>query len=321
MLPSVQFRCTHCGAYFSLEETMCTQCHYNFLLPATGVLDFVNVSEKINSELYHYDKVYNTQKINGAKETKELKKLWTNPWNPQDQIVLDSLGDLRGKRVLLLGNGHSIKEMFLLSLNPQAMVYSDLSPNAVANIKNEIDHSNFTGTIKFAAIDAQQLPFADETIDIIYGYAMVHHLPNLSDFFSEVVRVLSKDGYSVFMDDAYAPIWHYSKQTFLRSLMKYSHKTSGISPEDYRFSMSGGFREKKLAKQIKTAGGVPWFKRTSFLQYLWYRGVEKILPKKFQDIAKGESIASVLKKIDYICVKLPFLKHNLIRLVWGIHKI
>jgi hypothetical protein len=122
------------------------------------------------------------------------------------------------------------------------------------------------------------------------------------------------------MDDAYAPFWHYSKQTLLRPLMKYSHKTSGISPEDYRFSMSGGFREKELSKLIKTAGGVPWFQRVAFLQYFWNRGVEKILPKKYQRIARNRSLAVALSKIDNICSKLPSVKQNLIRLVWGIRK-
>lgn len=256
----------------------------------------------------------------GDKQVEDLNSLWTNPWNPQDQIILDSLGDLKGKRVLLLGNGHSKKEMYLLTMKPQALVYSDLSLNAVANIRDEFNLSTFADSIKFASLDAQQLPFADECIDIIYGYAIVHHLPDLPRFFSEVTRVLSKDGFSIFMDDAYAPIWHYSKQTFLRPLMKYSHRTSGISPEDYRFTMSGGFREKILSEQIKTAGGVPWFKRTAFLQYFWSRGVGKIFPKRIQHIAMNRSLSVVLIKIDNICAKLPFVKFNLIRLVWGIKK-
>lgn len=319
MNPLIQFRCTHCGTSLSWDETKCTQCHKNYL-SSRGILDFVNDDENLNKERSHYNKAYDKQQISSDKRVEDLENLWTNPWKPQDQIILDSLGDLRDKRVLLLGNGHSTKEMYLLTMKPQVLVYSDLSSNAVANIRDEFNFPTSANSIIFVAIDAQQLPFPDENIDVIYGYAVVHHLPDLPRFFSEVTRVLSKGGYSVFMDDAYAPIWHYSKQTFLRPLMKYSHKKSGISPEDYRFSMSGGFREKRLSEQIKLAGGVPWFKRTAFLQYLWSRGVDKILPKRIHHIAKNRSLAVVLTKIDSICAKLPLVKLNLIRLVWGIKK-
>lgn len=271
---TIQFRCTHCGTILSWDETKCTRCHKNFL-SSRGVLDFVNIDEKQIEERNYYDRVYDKQQISGDKQVEDLISFWTNPWHPQDQLVLDSLGDLKGKRVLLIGNGNSKKELYLLTMKPQALVYSDLSLIAVANVKDEFNLSTYADSIRFAALDAQQLPFANESIDVIYGYAIVHHLPDLPIFFSEVIRVLSKGGNSVFMDDAYAPVWHYSKQTFLRPLMKYSHKTSGISPEDFRFSMSGGFREKELSDQIKTAGGVPWFKRSAFFQYFFYRGIEK----------------------------------------------
>lgn len=194
---------------------------------------------------------------------------WRDLWAPQDQYVWEALGGIRGKRVLLIGNGDSTKEMYLLTQNPAGLVYSDLSPHAVANIRDQFDTSDYADRLAFAAIDAHELPLSDGSVDIVYGYTMVHHLPEIERFFAEVMRVLAPGGRCVFMDDAYAPLWHYAKQTVLRPLMKYSHKTTGISPEDYRFSMTGGFREKALSKLIRATGGRPWFRRTAFLQYVW----------------------------------------------------
>lgn len=315
----MQFRCSGCGSSLAWKETKCRQCGKSFL-SNVGVLDFVDADEALASERNHYDGVYNKTAGSDRKQIRDLKTLWEDPWSPQDRLVLESLGDIRGKRVLLLGNGHSTKELFFLTMNPKALIYSDLSTHAVANIRDEFDLSSYADSIEFAAVDAQKLPFADGSIDVIYGYAMVHHLPHLPEFLLEVSRVLAKDGYSVFFDDAYAPVWHYSKQTFLRPLMKYSHKTSGISPEDYRFSMSGGFREKVLAKHIEAAGGIPWFKRTMFLQFFWYRAAEKLVPKKLHKIVRSRLAAAVLGGIDRVCSRLPLIKLNLIRLVWGMKK-
>jgi ubiquinone/menaquinone biosynthesis C-methylase UbiE len=285
-----------------------------------GVLDFVR-SHHINDERAFYNDVYQAERPNITKQSIDIARApWHDPWSPQNQLVWESLGDIRGKRVLLIGNGHSTKEMFLLTQHPAGLVYSDLSPHAVANIRDRFDLSEYADRIAFAAIDAHELPFPDESVDIIYGYGMVHHLPDIERFFAEVMRVLAPGGRCVFMDDAYAPLWHWAKQTVLRPLMKYSHKTTGISPEDYRFSMSGGFREKKLAELIRKQGGYPWFRRTAFLQYVWYRGSEKLLHGRARRIATNATISRMLHAIDNTCAHLPVLNKNLIRLVWGFNK-
>lgn len=43
-------------------------------------------------------------------------------------------------------------------------------------------------------IDAQNLPFEDESIDIIYAVHVLHHIPDVNKFFSEVVRVCKVSG-------------------------------------------------------------------------------------------------------------------------------
>jgi ubiquinone/menaquinone biosynthesis C-methylase UbiE len=247
--------------------------------------------------------------------------MWDDPWQPQNALVWQMLGDIRGKRILLLGNGDSTKELSLLSQGPAALVYSDLSAVAVANIRDRFDLTEHAGQIAFAAIDAHHIPLFSDAVDIVYGYAMVHHLPDLDRFLTEVMRVLAAGGRAVFMDDAYSPVWDMAKKTVLRPLMLHSHRTTGISPEDYRFSMSGGFREQALAEIIRRKGGRPWSARTTFLQYLWSRGAEKLLPVGPRKVALQPNIGRVLDRIDRACAKVPPIRSQLIRLVWGLDKL
>jgi SAM-dependent methyltransferase len=285
-----------------------------------GVFDFVNEKE-VSDERQFYECEYNRIQHEGNQESiKSTQSQWEDPWHPQNQLLFKALGDLKGKRILLIGNGHSTKELSFLLQNPSALIYSDLSVNAVTNIKSRFELDKYKNVVDFAAIDAHQLPFFDSSIDIVYGYGMVHHLPDIDLFLSEVIRVLTMNGRAVFLDDAYSPIWHYSKQTILRPLMTYSHKKTGISPEDYRFSMTGGFKESILADIIRVHGGLPWFARTSLLQYLWERMVDKLLPAKLVRPAMHRCIANVLRTCDQGLAVLPLAKNNLIRLAWGFYK-
>jgi len=284
------------------------------------VVDFVN-NPQIENERKFYNQVYVTKRLcHNKKSIDSLLKIWQDTWNPQNKFVLDIMRNISGKRVLLLGNGDSPKELYFLNFGPSVLIYSDLSLYAVSNVHDNFDLSGYRHIVKFAAIDAYNLPLFDNSIDVVYGYGMVHHLSNLSLFFSEIFRVLSPGGYCVFVDDAYSPIWHFVKQTLLRPLMIYSHRKSGISPEDYRFSMSGGFQESLLAEIIFKVGGKPWFQRIGFFQYLWYRGVDKLLSGYLRKAFTNTLISKVLFSIDDLFAKIPWARNNLIRLVWGLKK-
>lgn len=111
----------------------------------------------------------------------------------------------------MLGNGGSDKELLFLRSEPNDIVYSDLSMEALVSMQARYDLSSYADRIVFTSLDAHNIAFSPSSFDVVYGYAMVHYLPNLPDFFKSVQRVLKPGGQAVFMDDAYAPIWHHSK--------------------------------------------------------------------------------------------------------------
>jgi ubiquinone/menaquinone biosynthesis C-methylase UbiE len=52
--------------------------------------------------------------------------------------------------------------------------------------------------VQTVACDAEQLPFADESFDLVLGHAVLHHVPRLDRAFAEFLRVLRPGGQFVF---------------------------------------------------------------------------------------------------------------------------
>jgi SAM-dependent methyltransferase len=313
------FRCPICATSFSLEQAGDLPCGHQ-VMNDQGVLDFVQ-SEARKEEREFYQSVYEpTETGQPLKSIASLQPHWQDPWQPQNQRVFEETGDLKGKKVLLIGNGTSEKELYLLNQKPELLIYSDLTPNAVRNIQQQFDLEEHKERLVFAAVDAHHMPLEDNSIDLLYGYGVVHHLPDLDRFFQEAHRVLKPGGRTLFMDDAYAPVWHYAKQTVLRPLMKYSHRATGISPEDYRFSMSGGFRPDTLGDQIRAVGAIPWFQRMTFWGYVYHRGTLKLLPNRLWPAFHASPIAATLNEMDDRLTRFSTFRKNTIRLVWGLEK-
>jgi len=315
--------CPNCNEPSTLTPDLaaCRHCGRKFR-DASRIFDFVNSSDRTEERSFYDGAYVGARKENYIKQTVDsVLPKWDLPESPENRIVLKQLGDLAGKTVLLLGNGESVKELIFMKMDPAHLVYSDLSTHALINIYERFDLDQYQNQLTFAAIDAHAIPFSDETFDVIYGFAMVHHLPDLDRFFTSVMKALKPGGHTVFMDDAFAPLWHYSKQTWLKPLMQMSHKKTGISPEDYRFSMTGGFKEDDLAEKIRLAGGEPWFIRTSFVTYLFYRGAEKLLPRQLNRMLRNQKVSKAVSSFDKLLCKLPLLKGNQIRLIWGFTKL
>lgn len=198
---------------------------------------------------------------------------------PGFKYLFESLGDISGKKMLVLGNGKSLKEFYFLQLGAKC-VYTDLSIEAVKHMatifeKSELNRNGYD-TIEFHAIDACKLPFPDNSFDIIYGSAFVHHIENLDVFFREVSRCLKPGGICRFMDHAYSPLWQTLKKTVLKPLQKYSHRKHGISPADLVATMRGGYKQEELdiikdAHNFKDA----LYLKVAFFELLLQRGTLK----------------------------------------------
>lgn len=285
-----------------------------------GTYDFVCNNNSVE-ERTHYERKYAEESLK-CLTIQDCYKEWTDKSIPENLVMLKSLGDLSGKKILLIGNGTSFKELYFLCLGAE-VVFTDLSLEAVKFVKGLFSFSEIKAEgyekIEFHAVDALHLPFADASFDIIYGYAFVHHLRELDSLFSEIDRCLKKGGICRFLDEAYSPIWQFTKNTFLKPLQLYSHIKTGISPEDLRATKKGGYRKSEMTQIMQKVGFTKLlFERVSFFQHLWRRGIIKLFGGSDYLIRKGTPIMTGLD--NFLTIKFHFMKRNLIRLVWGFNK-
>lgn len=96
-----------------------------------------------------------------------LAQTWTEPTAPGEmQRVWNRLGDLRNQTVLLLGNGESYNELYLLTQKPQALIYSRRPWGCASTGATWTPRA--TAHLPFAAIDAMDLPLRDGSVDLVY---------------------------------------------------------------------------------------------------------------------------------------------------------
>src|SRR3954471_14957516 len=69
---------------------------------------------------------------------------------------------------------------------------TDISPGMLATLEHNA--AELGRDVETAACDAAELPFADESFDLVLGHAVLHHLPDLDRCFAEFHRVLKPGG-------------------------------------------------------------------------------------------------------------------------------
>jgi SAM-dependent methyltransferase len=240
-----------------------------------GCFDFVSDTAS-RTERAYYDKEHEVGWSGTAPlDEIDLARLWREGLAGADMSLLESLGDLRGKCVLLLGNGTSVHEYHFINLGA-TLVYTDLSITAVVSARkrylaSKISNKN-PNRCEFAAINAYYLPFAEDSFDVVYGVAFIHHMNDPVAFFAEVKRVLKPRGICRFADTAVSPLWQGAKRTVLHPLQVWSHRKHGISPEDVEATRKGGFTEAEM-EGIRTQLGFGrlYFRRIGFFDYLLWR--------------------------------------------------
>jgi ubiquinone/menaquinone biosynthesis C-methylase UbiE len=71
-------------------------------------------------------------------------------------------------------------------------ICTDISPGMLATLERNAHELGLD--VETAACDAAELPFADESFDLVLGHAVLHHLPDLDRCFAEFARVLKPGG-------------------------------------------------------------------------------------------------------------------------------
>src|SRR5436190_1018436 len=107
-----------------------------------------------------------------------------------------AMGSLRGKAVLDYGCGHGMAAVVFARAGADVTAF-DLSPGYVAEAQDRADANGVA--VEFAVLNAEELPFADESFDAVWGNAILHHL-DLNRAGAELHRVLKPGGVAVFCE-------------------------------------------------------------------------------------------------------------------------
>jgi SAM-dependent methyltransferase len=93
------------------------------------------------------------------------------------------------------GTGYFTLNMLRASVIEQATC-SDISPGMLATLRANAQRLDLD--VRTECVDAERLPFADESFDLVLGHAVLHHIPDLSRAFAEFERVLAPGGTLLF---------------------------------------------------------------------------------------------------------------------------
>ena len=78
------------------------------------------------------------------------------------------------------------------------LVATDVSTGMLTSLSATAESLGFADRVETRQADAEELPFEDESFDLVLGHAVLHHIPDLSKAFSEFDRVLRPGGAIVF---------------------------------------------------------------------------------------------------------------------------
>jgi ubiquinone/menaquinone biosynthesis C-methylase UbiE len=112
--------------------------------------------------------------------------------------VIEFLGDLHGKQVLEYGCGLGKTAVLLAKSGAQVTTF-DLSPTSVAVTRNRATQNELQTNINLTVAAGEHLPYADESFDVIFGRAILHHID--ADLgWHELDRMLKSGGKAVFIE-------------------------------------------------------------------------------------------------------------------------
>lgn len=277
-------------------------------------MDYV-IDVHSREERKFYDKTYESGgwATQESLDTVDFLKLWR--LESGSNALLASLGDVRGKHILLLGNGTSVKE-FLLVARGAHVVFTDLSNVAMDKMRERYDESTgpWAGSAKFDGVNAYDIPYADASFDIVCADAVVHHLDDLECLFAGIARVLKPNGICRFADTAYSPLWQAAKGGILKSLQKRVHARQGISPEDVKATERGGYTLEELQALTRVGFYSVHYERVALLDYLLWRTrckLEQPWVLAFRPLARA---------LDKLLAMTPIMYRHGISLVFGFDK-
>lgn len=130
------------------------------------------------------------------------------------------------------GNGRQWENQIEHLPNNCSLILSDFSDGMINIVK---DKYLMYEVLSFQQIDIQNIPFPDETFDIIIANHMLYHIPDLTKALSEVKRVLKTGGKFYSTTNGNGGIY-----PFLHNALKHFNPNTKAFTQEFTFNLQNG---------------------------------------------------------------------------------
>jgi ubiquinone/menaquinone biosynthesis C-methylase UbiE len=107
----------------------------------------------------------------------------------------DEVGEFDAGLEIGAGTGYFTLNLLQLGVLGEATA-TDISPGMLAALDDSAEGLGLD--VRTVRCEAEELPFANESFDLVFGHAVLHHIPDLDRAFGEFERVLRPGGTMVF---------------------------------------------------------------------------------------------------------------------------
>jgi len=179
----------------------------------------------------------------------------------KDLQMLIEMATLTGNEKLLdiaTGGGHTantfasrVKSILALALTKEMLL-------AAEKFITGNGHQN----VQFVEGDAENIPYANETFDVVTCRIAPHHFPNILDFISEVNRVLKENGQFLLDDNVVPEAKEYDIfYNTIEKIRDYSHFRAWKKSEWLQMLEANGFEVEEWHRFEKVFSFEPWCDR------------------------------------------------------------
>lgn len=167
------------------------------------------------------------------------------------------------KDVLEVGVGMGADHLQWARAHPRSLTGVDLTPRAIEITSRRFRLEGFQSDLRVA--DAESLPFADASFDIVYSWGVIHHSPDTRRAFAEIARVLRPGAIArimIYQDRSITGFMLWLRYALLRGRLGMSLKQvcsehlqgpgeKTYTPEEARAMVLGaGFADCKISVQL-----------------------------------------------------------------------
>ena len=177
------------------------------------------------------------------------------------------------KKILIAGSGPGREVLFMNSLNPLSIEAIDLSSKNIQIAKKLVNkYIKNKKSIKFRSQNIEKLPYKSNSFDHVFSYGVIHHASNTDQCFSELSRVLKKNGTMFIFLYGSSGIYFYLirkirkivEKLTPKEILKFSNEIKDIDSmltyhflDDWKSDFLRTYTHKDLLKRAKNLGLYP----------------------------------------------------------------